>query len=219
MSASQDQRNNNEISTTVQQAGNSDNSVNSFVNCNHHHCFCHHHNHHHHHNHGHSHYHQNTLNNHHQQQQQQQAQPQQPNSNNNEPNLELHQPGQHHIPISHQYIAIKNTNSTINNSQTDLIQSTNLERNSRFISGDESYPSGSDDSETRKKRDETRKIINNRLDDHKFANRIEVYSDGADSGVKVTDDATSEDDQGPPLPPRPPPRPRNFTLDDICKSI
>ena len=46
-------------------------------------------------------------------------------------------------------------------------------------------------------------------DDQDYSSRIEVYSDGTDSGVKINDDGTSEEDQGPPLPPRPPPRSRN----------
>lgn len=44
-------------------------------------------------------------------------------------------------------------------------------------------------------------------DERKYASRIEVYSDGTDSGVKGADGTASEDDQRPPLPPRPP-RPR-----------
>jgi len=52
-------------------------------------------------------------------------------------------------------------------------------------------------------------------DELKYSSRIDVYSDGTDSGVKITTDgATSEEDQGPPLPPRPPPRSRNSTLHD-----
>lgn len=53
-----------------------------------------------------------------------------------------------------------------------------------------------------------------RAEELKFINRIEQYSDGDDSGVKVTDGATSEEELGPPLPPRPPPRPRNSHLTD-----
>lgn len=51
----------------------------------------------------------------------------------------------------------------------------------------------------------------NRIDERKFPARIDEYNDGTDSGVKVDDGNISEDDQGPPLPPRPPPRPRNVT--------
>ncbi|XP_055378975.1 transcription factor mef2A-like [Condylostylus longicornis] len=47
-------------------------------------------------------------------------------------------------------------------------------------------------------------------DEKDCSSRIEVYSDATDSGVKVTDGCTSEEDQGPPLPPRPPPRSRNL---------
>lgn len=47
-------------------------------------------------------------------------------------------------------------------------------------------------------------------DEFKFINRIERYSDDGDSGVKIADGATSEEELGPPLPPRPPPRPRNL---------
>lgn len=57
--------------------------------------------------------------------------------------------------------------------------------------------------------------------ERKFMNRIEVYSDsGNDSGVKINDDCTSEDgDQGPPLPPRPPPRPRHLSTNEIGKFV
>lgn len=54
----------------------------------------------------------------------------------------------------------------------------------------------------------------NRIDERKFTPRIEEYNDGTDSGVKVDDGTISEDDQGPPLPPRPPPRPRNVTTNE-----
>lgn len=50
------------------------------------------------------------------------------------------------------------------------------------------------------------------MDRNYSSSQIEVYSDGTDSGVKITDGGTSEEDQGPPLPPRPPPRPRNIQL-------
>lgn len=74
-----------------------------------------------------------------------------------------------------------------------------------------------------------RKMCTNKVvDEFKFINRIEQYSDATDSGVKITDGgATSEEELGPPLPPRPPPRPRNsqsssngkFFLINVIKSI
>lgn len=52
--------------------------------------------------------------------------------------------------------------------------------------------------------------------DVKDTNRIEIYSDGTDSGVKLTDGGgTSEDDLSPPLPPRPPPRARTYPLNPL----
>ncbi|XP_055842420.1 uncharacterized protein LOC129909359 [Episyrphus balteatus] len=103
---------------------------------------------------------------------------------------------------------------------------------SRLVSADEIIPSGSEDNAAILQRccqHNHRKSHRNRLgdqllsskaragsmqkrsriDEENYSTGIEVYSDGADSGVKVTDGATSEEDQGPPLPPRPPPRPRN----------
>jgi hypothetical protein len=54
--------------------------------------------------------------------------------------------------------------------------------------------------------------------DIRYSNRIDIYSDGTESGVK-NDEPTSEDERPPRLPPRPPPRPRNNTLtNDIGKS-
>lgn len=46
------------------------------------------------------------------------------------------------------------------------------------------------------------------------SNGIEVYSDEADSGVKMTttDGCCTSEEEGPPLPPRPPPRPRNMRM-------
>lgn len=87
---------------------------------------------------------------------------------------------------------------------------------------DNSYPSGSEESGRRRIRNEKNrvKVLSNRLNDQKYINGIEVYSDGADSGVKVTDEGTSADeDQVPPLPPRPPPRVRNFLLDETGKNF
>jgi hypothetical protein len=53
--------------------------------------------------------------------------------------------------------------------------------------------------------------------DIRYSNRIDIYSDGTESGVK-NDEPTSEDERPPRLPPRPPPRPRNNTLtNDIGK--
>ncbi len=55
--------------------------------------------------------------------------------------------------------------------------------------------------------------------DIRYSNRIDIYSDGTESGVK-NDEPTSEDERPPRLPPRPPPRPRNNTLtNDIGKSF
>lgn len=61
--------------------------------------------------------------------------------------------------------------------------------------------------------DDSKRIYNKIMENEmKVINRIEQYNDGVDSVIKVissTDGATSEEELGPPLPPRPPPRPRN----------
>lgn len=155
-------------------------------------------------------------------------------SNNKEqPNLEIHHPQHQHLPKGHHKISNKNLENVLRdfkNADVDGVERLNngeeggnvlqlITQNVARLgpSGDESsYPSGSDESGRRRrvKEESRRKITTNRLNDQKYLNGIEVYSDGADSGVKVTDEGTSEEDQGPPLPPRPPPRLRNFLLDD-----
>lgn len=92
-------------------------------------------------------------------------------------------------------------------------------RNSRVVSADENVPSGSEECDKRRcpsrtNLEEPRIIRPIRIDERKFPARIEEYNDGTDSGVKVDDGTISEDDQGPPLPPRPPPRPRNVTANE-----
>lgn len=53
-------------------------------------------------------------------------------------------------------------------------------------------------------------VIKPNQDDINYSNnRMDIYSDGGESGVKINDEGTSEDDRPPRLPPRPPPRPRN----------
>lgn len=52
------------------------------------------------------------------------------------------------------------------------------------------------------------------MDEFKFINRIETYSDDNDDAaaaikLTATDRIRSDDELGPPLPPRPPPRPRS----------
>ncbi|GAB0100191.1 hypothetical protein DMENIID0001_161960 [Sergentomyia squamirostris] len=116
-------------------------------------------------------------------------------------------------------------------------------RSSRVMSVDENNPSGSEDSgrkcSTRAAHgallDDNRMCSHVRKecgpgttnmrpqtpDERKYASRIEVYSDGTDSGVKGADGTTSEDDQRPPLPPRPP-RPRTTAaprLSDTDESL
>lgn len=62
-------------------------------------------------------------------------------------------------------------------------------------------------------------MCSNPVDEMKFINRIEQYSEGEDSGVKVTDGATSEEELGPPLPPRPPLRPRTMQTTNTGKTV
>lgn len=61
--------------------------------------------------------------------------------------------------------------------------------------------------------------VKSNQDDIKYSNRIDIYSDGTDSGVKINDEQTSEDDRPPRLPPRPPPRPRNTVQNETGKGF
>lgn len=59
------------------------------------------------------------------------------------------------------------------------------------------------------------RITSNRSDEMKFINRIERYSDIVEAAMKNTDgDILTEEELGPPLPPRPPPRIRNVPATD-----
>ncbi|CAD7082489.1 unnamed protein product [Hermetia illucens] len=140
--------------------------------------------------------------------------------------------GEQHVAVtvhqqqSHQYQALDSPGEE----SCDCNQSSQEQsgRSSRIVSADETLPSGSEDNGRRKCTHRNNRLnatteqqrhlkngpakssqVSSSTDERNYSSQIEVYSDGTDSGVKVTDGATSEEDQGPPLPPRPPPRPRN----------
>lgn len=62
------------------------------------------------------------------------------------------------------------------------------------------------------------RVTSNRSDEMKCINRIERYSDIVEAAMKNTEgNILTEEELGPPLPPRPPPRIRNVPVTDNGK--